>query len=102
MEFICCAAEPGSVTPNSVLQPGAPPDFMTPVFAMSRISDVANHPDALPGYQVLCEVYWESEAFDRADALLESCPEELQNSSAYVLLRGETLSLAQEGPLTDL
>lgn len=53
---------------------------------------VEHHPDALPGYQVLCEVFWEMDAFDRAEALLESCPEELQNSSAYVLLKGESLS----------
>ena len=53
---------------------------------------VEHHPEALPGYQVLCEVFWETEAFDRAEALLETCPEELQNSSAYVLLRGESLS----------
>jgi tetratricopeptide (TPR) repeat protein len=55
---------------------------------------VAHHPDALPGYQVLCEVFWEAGAFDRAEALLESCPEELRNSSAYVLLRGESMSQA--------
>jgi len=53
---------------------------------------VEHHPDALPGYQVLCEVFWETGAFDRAEALLESCPEELQNSSAYVLLKGESLA----------
>jgi tetratricopeptide (TPR) repeat protein len=52
------------------------------------------HPDALPGYQVLCEVFWEMGAFDLAEALLESCPEELQNSLAYVLLFGESLSQA--------
>ena len=55
---------------------------------------LAHHPDALPGYQVLCEVFWEMKAFDRAEALLESCPEELQNSLAYALLRGESLSQA--------
>ena len=53
-----------------------------------------HHPDALPGYQVLCEVFWEIEAFDRAEVLLETCTEELKNSLAYVLLRGESLSQA--------
>lgn len=53
-----------------------------------------HHPDALPGYQVLCEVFWEMGAFDLAEALLESCPEELHNSLAYVLLWGESLSQA--------
>jgi tetratricopeptide (TPR) repeat protein len=51
-----------------------------------------HHPEALPGYQILCEVFWEMEAFDRAEVLLETCPEELKNSLAYVLLRGESLS----------
>ncbi len=55
---------------------------------------LAHHPDALPGYQVLCEVFWEMEAFDRAEALLEACPEELKNSLAFVLLRGESMSQA--------
>jgi tetratricopeptide (TPR) repeat protein len=55
---------------------------------------LAHHPDALPGYQVLCEVFWEMGAFDLAEALLESCPEDLQSTLAYVLLRGESLSQA--------
>ena len=49
------------------------------------------HPDALPGYQLLCEVFWEMRAFDQAEALLADCPEELRNSLAYHLLRGETI-----------
>jgi len=49
------------------------------------------HPDALPGYQVLCEVFWEMRAFDRAEALLAGCSEELKNSLAYYLLKGGTL-----------
>jgi tetratricopeptide (TPR) repeat protein len=57
-----------------------------------------HHPDALPGYQVLCEVYWEMGAFDQAEALLADCPDDLKNSLAYVLLRGETLSLAGSHP----
>jgi len=52
------------------------------------------HPDALPGYQVLCEVYWEIGAFDQAETLLADCPDDLKNSLAYVLLRGKTLSKA--------
>ncbi|MBN1273534.1 MAG: tetratricopeptide repeat protein [Candidatus Aminicenantes bacterium] len=49
------------------------------------------HPDALPGYQLLCEVFWETRAFDQAEALLADCPDELKNSSAYYLLRGEAM-----------
>ena len=57
-----------------------------------------HHPDALPGYQVLCEVYWEMGAFDQAETLLADCPDDLKNSLAYVLLRGETLSQAGSHP----
>ena len=53
-----------------------------------------HHPDSLPGYHVLCEVFWEMEAFDRAESLLEACHEDLKNSLAYVLLRGESMSQA--------
>jgi tetratricopeptide (TPR) repeat protein len=57
-----------------------------------------HHPDALPGYQVLCEVYWEIGAFDQAETLLADCPDDLKHSLAYVLLRGETLSQAGHHP----
>jgi len=53
-------------------------------------------PDALPGYQVLCEVLWEMKAFDNAVDLLDSCPDELKDSVAYFLLRGETLFQAEK------
>ncbi|MDY6878742.1 MAG: tetratricopeptide repeat protein [Desulfatiglans sp.] len=53
-----------------------------------------HHPEALPGYQALCEVFWEMKAFDLAEELLETCPDELKNSLAYVLMRGESLSQA--------
>jgi tetratricopeptide (TPR) repeat protein len=57
-----------------------------------------HHLDALPGYQLLCEVYWEIGAFDQAETLLADCPDDLKNSLAYVLLRGETLSQAGRHP----
>ena len=50
-----------------------------------------HHPDALPGYQLQCEIYWEMEAFDKAEKLLSACPQELTQSVAFYLLRGETL-----------
>jgi thioredoxin-like negative regulator of GroEL len=52
---------------------------------------IQNHTTALPGYQLLCEVFWEQKAFEDADSLLNCCPDELRNSSAYYLLRGETM-----------
>lgn len=54
------------------------------------------HPDALPGYQVLCEVLWEMNAYDDAETLLSECPEELKDSVAYHLLRGETMFHAEK------
>ena len=60
---------------------------------------IEDQPRALPAYQLLCEVYWENKAFDRAEALLSSIPEELKESVAVYLLRGETLF--QAGSLSD-
>ena len=53
-----------------------------------------HHPHALPAYQLLCEIHWEEEDFDRVDALLASLSEELAESVAAVLLKGETLMRA--------
>jgi tetratricopeptide (TPR) repeat protein len=50
-----------------------------------------HHPDALPAYQLLCEIFWETKAFDRAQDLLASLPPGLEESVAGYLLRGETL-----------
>jgi tetratricopeptide (TPR) repeat protein len=47
-------------------------------------------PQALPAYQLLCEIFWERKAFDQADALLASVPEELTESIAVYILKGET------------
>ena len=49
------------------------------------------HPDVLPAYQLLCEIYWEKNEFEKADALLSSIPQELEESVAVYILRGETL-----------
>ncbi|MGD2268839.1 MAG: hypothetical protein PVI06_00450 [Desulfobacterales bacterium] len=57
---------------------------------------VINHPDVLPGYQLLCEIFWEMDAFEDAMHLLSSIPDELRESVAVYLLRGETLFRAQK------
>ena len=36
------------------------------------------YPESLRAYEVLCEIYWESEAYDLADTLLKSCPDTLK------------------------
>jgi tetratricopeptide (TPR) repeat protein len=59
---------------------------------------VINHPNALPAYQLLCEIFWENQAFDQVEALLSSCPQELKASAAVYLLRGETLLRAKKYP----
>jgi tetratricopeptide (TPR) repeat protein len=53
-------------------------------------SVVARHPDALPAYELLCDLYWSREDFGRARTLLEALPPVLENSVAAVLLTGET------------
>jgi tetratricopeptide (TPR) repeat protein len=50
-----------------------------------------NQPQALPAYQLLCEIFWERKAFDQANTLLSSVPEELTESIAVYILKGETL-----------
>lgn len=50
-----------------------------------------HHPDALPGYQLFCEVLWGMADFERADKVLAECPDELKSSVAYFLLKGETM-----------
>jgi tetratricopeptide (TPR) repeat protein len=57
-------------------------------------SFLEHHPHVLPAYQLLCEIYWEEEDFDRVDALLASLSAELAESVAAVLLKGETLMRA--------
>ena len=54
-----------------------------------------HHPDALPAYQLLCEVFWETNAFDRAEDLLGSLPPNLAESVAGYILRGETFFQAK-------
>ena len=49
------------------------------------------HPETLPAYQLLCEIYWEQNNFLRVDALLSSVTDDLAGSLAFVLLKGETL-----------
>ena len=52
---------------------------------------VEDQPQALPAYQLLCEIYWETGAFEKAEALLNSVPGELTESVAVFILKGETM-----------
>lgn len=50
-----------------------------------------HHPEALPAYQLLCDIYWEQGEIAQAEALLASLPPHLAQSRAVMHLRGETL-----------
>jgi len=56
---------------------------------------IKEHPDSIQGYNLLCEIFWETGEFDQAQELLFSCPEELVDSLPIQLLRGETLFQAK-------
>jgi tetratricopeptide (TPR) repeat protein len=49
------------------------------------------YPASLRAYEMLCEIYWELEAYDLADNLLQSCPDKNKTSLSILLLMGETL-----------
>jgi tetratricopeptide (TPR) repeat protein len=52
---------------------------------------LSHHPEVLPAYQLLCEIFWEKGDFKAADDLLANLPEELKQSLGWYLMRGETL-----------
>ena len=55
-----------------------------------------HHPEALPAYQLLCDICWEEKDFQQADAVIDSIPKDLADSLAVLLLRGETRCHAGE------
>ena len=56
---------------------------------------LGERPHTLPAYQMLCEIYWEQAAFDKAESMLINLPEELKVSTAAHLLLGETYFRSQ-------
>ncbi len=56
------------------------------------------HPDVLPAYQLLCEIYWETGETAQAEELLASVPQDLETSVAVALLQGETFRQAGNDP----
>ena len=58
-------------------------------------SFLKDYPASLQGYQMLCEALWELKAYDEAHNLLQTCHEELAESSHILLLRGETFFQAE-------
>ncbi|MBN2318573.1 MAG: tetratricopeptide repeat protein [Acidobacteria bacterium] len=59
---------------------------------------IVHHPDDLPAYQVLCEIYWETSRFESAQRLLDSLSDEQQKSPDYCLLLGGTYFRAGKYP----
>ncbi|MBL0715932.1 MAG: tetratricopeptide repeat protein [Desulfosarcina sp.] len=53
---------------------------------------IGHHPETLPAYQLLCEIYWDQKDFEQATSLLEALPPDLSASLAAAVLRGETLN----------
>lgn len=76
-----------------------PLELATAYLNLGRVADARDlleaflkqHPETLPAYQLLCDIYWDQKAFQKVDELLGSVPAELAESLAVVLLRGETL-----------
>ena len=54
-------------------------------------SFLKEYPESLKAYYLMCEILWESNAFDAAKELLSSCPETLCGSLPFRMLAGETL-----------
>ena len=52
---------------------------------------VQQHPDALPAYRMLCEILWENGEYGGADVMLQTVPEDLHETQAFILLHGENL-----------
>jgi tetratricopeptide (TPR) repeat protein len=52
------------------------------------------HPDILPAYQLFCDLLWDAQDFDAVDELLARVPEDLVDTVAMVLLRGENFQRA--------
>lgn len=62
----------------------------------------ARRTEALPAYQLLCEIYWEQKDFAAVEKLLASVPPDLTDSLAVVQLKGENLcQTGQLGPARD-
>ena len=59
---------------------------------------VKGHPEVLPAYQLLCELYWENEDIVQAKQLLATISEDLQTSVSVALLKGETFRRAGDDP----
>jgi len=59
---------------------------------------IESHPDVLPAFQLLCDLYWDQGEIDLAERLLASIEEDLKASVSVALLKGETRRRADDDP----
>ncbi len=50
---------------------------------------LVNHPQNLPAYRLLCEIYWDAGEYPQVEDLLRTLPEDLRHSLVYYQLQGE-------------
>ncbi len=53
-------------------------------------SFLREHPEDIRAYQLLCEIYWDTRDYDKADRLLAGCPDTIRENPPILLLLGET------------
>ncbi len=61
-------------------------------------SFLQEYPDALKAYYLMCEIFWETGAFDEAQRLLANCPATLAESLPVKMLAGETFTRSKQFP----
>ena len=52
---------------------------------------LGDHPEALPAYQLYCDLLWQHNDFDQVETLLERVPPDYADSLAVIRLKGENL-----------
>ncbi len=53
-------------------------------------------PESIRAYTLMCDIFWETEAFDKAQQLLAGCPTRLAKSLPGRMLAGETFMRSQQ------
>jgi tetratricopeptide (TPR) repeat protein len=59
---------------------------------------IAQYPDSIRAYEMLCDIFWENRTYGQAITLLKTCPDDLKSSVPIILLVGETLFRAEKFP----
>jgi len=59
---------------------------------------VEDNPEALRGYQILCDIFWVTGDYDRAVNLIAGCPDNLKETFPIQILLGETLYQMERYP----